>query len=100
MGRYSILSDDDFRRHQIDFLLACRIPIARIAERLEIDVRTVGRYRRQRLDENPDFFKGFAAQKLTPFDLAENYANAQREAARHAVEAIFKHSTTNNPESS
>ncbi|MEJ0050593.1 MAG: hypothetical protein WDN02_05205 [Methylovirgula sp.] len=100
MGRRAIFDDDDFRRDQVDFLLACKIPITRIAERLEIDARTIGSYRRQRLAENPDYFKGFAAQKLTPFDLAENYANAQRVAARLAVEAIFKHSTANNPESS
>ncbi len=95
MGRHAIFDNDDFRRHQADFLLACKIPIARIAERLEIDARTIASYRRQRLNENPNFFKCFAERKLTPFDLAESYAVAQREAARLAVEAIFKHSTAN-----
>jgi hypothetical protein len=95
MGRHAIFDNDDFRRDQADFLLACKIPIARIAERLEIDARTIGAYRRQHLNENANFFKGFAEKKLTPFDLAESYALAQRTAARHAAEKIFEPATAN-----
>ena len=90
MGRHTLFADDEFRRDQADFLLSCKIPIRRISERLEIDARTIGSYRRQRLAENPNYFKAFAEKKLTPEDLALSYATAQREAKRHAAEAIFQ----------
>ncbi len=95
MGRHTIFDTDEFKRDQCDFLIACRIPVVRIAARLGIDARTIGSYRHQRLEDNPNYFKGFAEKKLTPFDLAESYATANREAARLAAENIFENSNTN-----